>query len=100
MLNNLLDPSILFFFLGVLAVLIKSDLEIPVPIPRFLAFYLLIAIGLKGGFELAHTGLDPYVLKPLITATLFSFIAPLYLFFILRKKTNNENAGAIAATYG
>lgn len=100
MLNNLLDPSILFFFLGVAAVIIKSDLEIPVPIPRFLAFYLLIAIGLKGGFELSHTGPDAYVLKPLIAATLFSFIAPLYLFFILKKKTGVENAGAIAATYG
>ncbi len=100
MLNNLLDPSILFFFLGALAVLIKSDLELPFPIPRFLSIYLLLTIGLKGGFELSHAGFDSYILKPLIAATLFSFISPIYLFYILRKKTGNENAGAIAATYG
>ena len=81
MLNNLLDPSILFFFLGALAVFIKSDLEIPPPIPKFLSIFLLMAIGLKGGFELMHTGMNTYILKPLIAATLFSFVSPLYLFF-------------------
>lgn len=100
MLNNLLDPSILFFFLGALAVFIKSDLEIPPPIPKFLSIFLLMAIGLKGGFELMHTGMNTYILKPLIAATLFSFVSPLYLFFVLRKKTGEDNAGAIAATFG
>jgi hypothetical protein len=100
MLSNLLDPSILFFFLGALAVFIKSDLEIPPPIPKFLSIFLLMAIGLKGGFELMHTGMNTYILKPLLAATLFSFISPLYLFFVLRKKTGEDNAGAIAATFG
>lgn len=100
MLNNLLDPSILFFFLGALAVLIKSDLEIPAPIPKFLSIFLLVSIGLKGGFELMHTGINLDILKPLLAATAFSFISPIYLFYILKKSTGIDNAGAIAATFG
>jgi hypothetical protein len=50
--QNLLDPAILFFLLGVLAGAIKSNLEIPPAISRFLSLYLLMALGLKGGFAL------------------------------------------------
>ena len=53
----LLDPAILFFIFGLFAGLIKSDLEIPPPIARFLSLYLLMALGLKGGFALAESGL-------------------------------------------
>ena len=59
--NNLLDPAILFFALGALAGAIKSNLEIPAPISRFLSLYLLMALGLKGGFALAQSGLTVQV---------------------------------------
>ena len=55
--QNILDPAILFFVFGVLAGLVKSNLEIPPQISRFLALYLLMALGLKGGFALAESGL-------------------------------------------
>jgi len=55
--SNFIDPAILFFIFGVLAGAIRSNLEIPQPISRFLALYLLMALGLRGGFELAHSGL-------------------------------------------
>ncbi|MFT4736549.1 MAG: hypothetical protein ACI8QD_000561 [Cyclobacteriaceae bacterium] len=100
MFQSLLDPSILFFILGVIAVWINSDLDFPHPLPRFLSYYLLVAIGMKGGFELSHTELSFEVISPLVAAVTFSFIAPIYLFFILKKQTTVENAGAIAATYG
>ena len=57
--HNLLDPAILFFIFGVIAGVVKSNLEIPQPISRFLALYLLMALGLKGGFALAHSGFTP-----------------------------------------
>ena len=44
-LQNLLTPPVLFFFLGVLAVLLGSDLEIPAPLPKLFSLYLLLAIG-------------------------------------------------------
>ena len=59
--NNLLDPAILFFLFGVLAGTLRSNLEIPPAISRFLSLYLLMALGLKGGFALAHSGFTPAV---------------------------------------
>ena len=55
-LQNLLDPAILFFVFGVIAGLLRSNLEVPPQIARFLSLYLLMSVGLKGGFSLAHTG--------------------------------------------
>ena len=70
--QNLLDPAILFFVFGVMAGLVRSNLEIPQPIARFLALYLLMALGLKGGFALAHTGLTPDVARSLGAALLLA----------------------------
>ena len=55
--QSLLDPAILFFIFGALAGTVKSNLEIPPAISRFLSLYLLMALGLKGGFALAQSGL-------------------------------------------
>ena len=55
--QNFLDPAILFFVFGVVAGLLRSDLEVPQPISKFLSLYLMMAIGLKGGFALAASGL-------------------------------------------
>lgn len=98
--DNLLNPTILFFFLGMIVVWIKSDLEIPQPLPRLFSLYLLLAIGFKGGVELAHTGIDLSIMKTLLFAVISSIVIPIYLFFILKKKLDINNAGAIAATYG
>jgi hypothetical protein len=57
--STFLDPATLFFAIGVVAGLLRSNLEIPQPISRFLALYLLMALGLKGGFALAKSGLTP-----------------------------------------
>ena len=50
--QNILDPAILFFIFGVFAGAVKSNLEIPPAITKFLSLYLLMALGLKGGFAL------------------------------------------------
>jgi hypothetical protein len=59
--QNILDPAILFFVFGVLAGAVRSNLEIPPAISRFLSLYLLMALGLKGGFALSHSGLTAHV---------------------------------------
>ena len=99
-LQNLLSPPVLFFFLGLLAVFLKSDLEIPAPLPKLFSLYLLLAIGFKGGVELVNSGLGPQVLITIAAAILMACIVPLYSFFILRRKLDPYNAAAIAATYG
>jgi hypothetical protein len=98
--QNLMDPAILFFVFGVMAGLVKSNLEIPQPIARFLALYLLMALGLKGGFALAKSGLTPDVAKSLGAAVLLAVLIPLVSYQILRKRIAGFDAAAIAATYG
>ncbi len=99
-LGNLLNPAILFFLLGMVAVFIKSDLSIPQPVSRFLSYYLLFSIGLKGGMELAENAGDSHMYALLGIALGLSILVPIYTFFILRTKLDIYNAGAIAATYG
>jgi uncharacterized protein len=99
-LSNLLNPPVLFFFAGILAVLFKSDLDIPQPLPKLFSLYLLMVIGFKGGHEIAESGLDGQVAVTLLAAILMASIVPIYSFFILRTKLDAYNAGAIAATYG
>jgi len=98
--SNLLDPAILFFIFGILAGLMKSNLEIPQPIPRFLSLYLLMALGLRGGFELAHSGLTVSVLSSLLAALTLALVIPLIGYAVLKKIINGFDAAALAATYG
>jgi uncharacterized protein len=98
--SNILNPPILAFFLGMLAVLLKSDLEIPPPLPKLFSLYLLFAIGFKGGVELVKSGISQEVILTLVAAILMSVIVPVYSFFLLRWKLDVYNAGAIASTYG
>ena len=98
--QNILNPPILFFFLGMLAVFLKSDLSIPQPLPKFFSLYLLIAIGLHGGYELSKSGLTLDVMKALLLAVFMAIIVPIYSFFILKIKLDVHNAIAVAATYG
>lgn len=98
--QNFLNPPVLFFFLGLFAISVKSNLEIPQPLPKFFSLYLLFAIGIKGGAELQRSGFDLNVTGTLLLAMAMSAIVPLFTFFILKKKYNIHNAAAIAATYG
>ena len=99
-LSNILNPPVLFFFLGMIAVFVQSDLEIPNPLPKLFSLYLLVAIGFKGGHELIESGLNSSIIVTLLAAILMASIVPVYSFFILRIKLDNYNAAAIAATYG
>lgn len=98
--HNLLDPAILFFVFGVLAGTIKSNLEIPPAISRFLSLYLLMALGLKGGFALAQSGLTVEVGAGLATAIGLAVIIPLAGYSILKRILSGFDAAAVAATYG
>jgi uncharacterized protein len=98
--SNFLNPPVLFFFLGMIAVLVKSDLEVPAPIPKLFSLYLLLSIGFKGGVELAKSGITQEVAMTMMAAIFMASIVPFYSFFILRKKLDTYNAAAIAATYG
>jgi len=98
--TNLLDPSILFFIFGIFAGLVKSNLEIPQPISRFLSLYLLMALGLKGGFALNKSGFTLEIAMSLGLAVGLAICIPLLSYNILKLKLNKLDAAAISATYG
>ena len=98
--NNFLDPAILFFIFGVFAGSVKSNLEIPPQISRFLSLYLLMALGLKGGFALHKSGFTSEIGFSLGLAIFLAVIIPIIGYLILRRRLNAFDAAAIAATYG
>jgi hypothetical protein len=100
LLSNITNPTLLFFVLGIIAFLIKSDLEIPAPSIKFISLYLLFSIGFKGGQELQHSEFTSEIFNSLLFGVLLATIIPLYTFFILKQKVGISNAGAIAASYG
>jgi hypothetical protein len=98
--RNLLDPAILFFFFGLFAAAVRSNLDIPAPIAKFFSLYLLVAIGFKGGVALATTGLTFTAVAAILAALLMAILVPAYSFLILRNRINPFDAAATAATYG
>jgi hypothetical protein len=98
--QSFFDPAILFFVFGMLAGSLKSNLEIPPQISRFLSLYLLMALGLKGGFALAQTGLTTEVIISLGAALGMAVLVPVLGYLVLRRFLNGFDAAAVAATYG
>lgn len=100
LLDNLTNPALLFFMLGIIAVVVKSDLEIPEGSSKFISIYLLFAIGFKGGQELSHEAFSSEIFWSIIFGLLIAVLIPLYTYFILRRKFDIYNSGALAAAYG
>ncbi len=98
--TNFLDPAILFFIFGVFAGSVKSNLEIPPQISRFLSLYLLMALGLKGGFALHKSGFTSEITFSLGLAIFLAIIIPIIGYLLLRRTLSVFDAAAIAATYG
>ncbi len=99
-LANLTSPPLLFFALGLLAASLRSDLEIPEQVAKFLSVYLLFAIGLKGGAALAANELQLSMLLVLGVSVLLACIIPLAVYFALSRRLSVADAAATAATYG
>lgn len=100
LIDNLTNPALLFFVLGICAVYLKSDLEIPPNSSKFISLYLLFAIGFKGGQELSNENFTAEIGWSMLFGMSIASAIPLYTFFILRKKLTVFDAGAIAAAYG
>ncbi|WP_422359531.1 sodium-dependent bicarbonate transport family permease [Reichenbachiella sp.] len=100
LIENLTNPALLFFLLGIIAVQIKSDLQIPENSSKFISIYLLLSIGFKGGQELSHSGMSMELFYSMGLGLFLASLIPITSFFLLRRKFSVENAGAIAASYG
>lgn len=100
LISNVTNPAFLFFILGIIAVKLKSDLEIPPNSSKFISLYLLFSIGFKGGQELSHETFSSEIAWSMLFGIGLSLLIPVYTFFILKRKLNIYDAGAIAAAYG
>ncbi|MDP2364206.1 MAG: sodium-dependent bicarbonate transport family permease [Ignavibacteria bacterium] len=100
LISNLTNPTLLFFILGIIATTVKSDLEIPATTSKFISLYLLFSIGFKGGQELAHSPFTSEIFYSILFGLLVAAVIPFYTFFILKRKMNISDAGAVAAAYG
>jgi hypothetical protein len=98
--QNLVDPAILFFVFGVLAGALRSNLEIPKSVAKFLSLYLLMALGLKGGFALAQSGFTATVALSLGAALFMAFLVPTIGYGLLKNRVSRMDAAAVAAAYG
>ncbi|MBS0621786.1 MAG: sodium-dependent bicarbonate transport family permease [Verrucomicrobia bacterium] len=102
-LSNLSSPPILFFLLGITAGFVKSDLEVPKSISRYLSIYLMMAIGFKGGVAVVTPGALGWELVTLTSAgLLIGFLLPALAYALLRVTTalDQPTAAAVAAHYG
>ena len=84
-LSNISNPPVLFFCIGMTAVFLKSDLDIPHPLPKLFSLYLLFAIGFRG-HEIHESGINSEIAITLLAAILLAAVVPIYFFFILRIK--------------
>lgn len=100
LIENLTNPALLFFVLGIISVLLKSDLEIPPNSSKFISLYLLFAIGFKGGQELSHESFTSEIFYSILFGITISALIPVYTFFLLKRRMNVFDSGAIAAAYG
>lgn len=99
-LTTILNPGVLFFILGFLAILANSNLSIPESVVKFLSLYLMLAIGFKGGISLYESDMFGDGIKVVLIIILMSAFVPFYSFLLLRKKLGVPDAAAIGATYG
>ena len=95
--SNLLDPAVLFFVLGAGIGLLRSNLEIPSALARFLTLYLLIALGLKGGAALSTGGLPAEGILAIGAAMGMATFVPAYAFYLLSRRIDPFDSAAIAA---
>jgi hypothetical protein len=98
--QNFVDPAILFFIFGVLAGALRSNLEIPKSMAKFLSLYLLMALGLKGGFALSQSGFTSTIVLSLLAALAMAFIVPVIGYNVLKSRVSRFDAAAVAAAYG
>lgn len=100
-LSSLLLPAVLFFALGVIARVIKSDLRFPPDLAKVLSIYLLMAIGLHGGYALAKADMM-IAMNSILWALVLGFTLPIigYLILLATRKVSPLDAAAISAHYG
>jgi hypothetical protein len=98
---NLLSPIVLAFLIGIIAGLVRSELEFPQPVLNAISIYLVLAIGIAGGVELSQADLAA-VWRPALLAAGLALALPAWCYWILRRSGRFaiSDAASLAAHYG
>jgi hypothetical protein len=97
--NAILNPALLLFLGGILFGLLTKKL-FPDILSKYLGYYLLLSLGLKGGISLEITGFIDEVVNVLSIGIFLAVLIPLISYTYLRNILNTEDASALAGTYG
>jgi len=95
------DIVVMFFLLGVVAGLVRSDLTIPKAAYDVLSLLLMLTIGLKGGMAL-HAGFSGGIVVQLLTVMALGFLIPILLYPVLRRfvRLSIADSASFCAHYG
>jgi hypothetical protein len=94
-----LNPALLLFLSGIL-IGITFKLTLPNYISKYLGYYLLLSLGLKGGLSLQQNGFVNEVISVLSLGVLFALLIPIFAYFYLKNLLNTDDAAALSGTYG
>ena len=97
--ESLFNPALILFLLGIAVGLVFKVL-FPELLSKFLGYYLLFALGLKGGQSLQNNGLTDEVISVLSLGTFFAILIPLISYLYLKNILNTDDAAALSGTYG
>ena len=95
----LFNPALILFLSGITFGLV-SKILFPNLLSKFLGYYLLFALGLKGGQSLQNNGFTDEVLKVLSLGAFFAILIPLLSYLYLKNILNIDDAAALSGTYG
>ena len=97
--ESLFNPALILFLLGI-AVGLVFKVMFPDLLSKFLGYYLLFALGLKGGQSLQNNGFTDEVISVLSLGTFFAILIPLISYLYLKNILNTDDAASLSGTYG
>ena len=95
----ILNPALLLFLSGILIGTIFK-LILPNSISKYLGYYLLLSLGLKGGTSLQENGFINEVISALTLGVIFALLIPIIAYLYLKNLLNSDDAAALSGTYG
>ena len=95
----ILNPAIILFITGIIIGRIFND-TLPSSLSKYLGYYLLLSLGLKGGISLQQNGFTGEVVNAISLGIFFALLIPILSYLYLKNKLNIDDAAALSGTYG
>ena len=95
----ILNPAIILFISGIIIGRIFND-TLPPALSKYLGYYLLLSLGLKGGISLQQNGFTSEVVNVISLGIFFALLIPILSYLYLRNNLNIDDAAALSGTYG